>query len=90
LDEEQRKTALTLHKTLQHVQELISGGQNDGFEIVTEMRQMLIDGGVDSIDYAVVADPMTLETADFIDGKVVALIAAYVGETRLIDNLIIG
>jgi len=66
-----------------------SSGQNDGFEIVTEMRQMLIDGGVDSIDYAVVADPATLETADFIDGKVVALIAAYVGKTRLIDNLVI-
>ena len=90
LDAEQRKTALVLQKTLQHVRELITSGQNDGFEIVTEMRQMLIDGGVDSIDYAVVADPVTLETADFIDGKVVALIAAYVGKTRLIDNLVIG
>ena len=90
LDAEQRKTALVLHKTLQHVRDLITSGQNDGFEIVTEMRQMLIDGGVDSIDYAVVADPATLETADFIDGKVVALIAAYVGKTRLIDNLVIG
>ena len=90
LDAEQRKTALVLHKTLQHVRDLITSGQNDGFEIVTEMRQMLIDGGVDCIDYAVVADPATLETADFIDGKVVALIAAYVGKTRLIDNLVIG
>ena len=89
LDDKQRETALVLHRTLQHVRELITGGQNDGFEIVTEMRQMLIDGGVDSIDYAVVADPVTLETADFIDGPVVALIAAYVGETRLIDNLMI-
>ena len=90
LDAEQRKTALVLHKTLNHVKDLIDGGQNDGFEIVTEMRQMLIDGGVDGIDYAVVADPKTLETADFIDGKVVALIAAHVGKTRLIDNLVIG
>ena len=90
LDAEQRKTALVLHKTLNHVKDLIAGGQNDGFEIVTEMRQMLIDGGVDGIDYAVVADPKTLETADFIDGKVVALIAAHVGKTRLIDNLVIG
>lgn len=89
LDADGRKTALVLHKTLQHVRDLISSGQNDGFEIVTEMRQLLIDGGVDSIDYAVVADPTTLETADFIDGKVVALIAAYVGKTRLIDNLMI-
>jgi len=90
LDAEQRETALVLHKTLQHVRDLITSGQNDGFEIVTEMRQMLIDGGVDSIDYAVVADPITLETADFIDGQVVALIAAHVGKTRLIDNLVIG
>ncbi len=90
LDADQRETALVLHETLQHVSDLITSGQNDGFEIVTEMRQMLIDGGVDSIDYAVVADPVTLETADFIDGKVVALIAAYVGKTRLIDNLVIG
>ncbi len=90
LDAEQRKTALVLYRTLNHVRELISSGQNDGFEIVTEMRQLLIDGGVDSIDYAVVADPKTLETANFIDGKVVALIAAHVGKTRLIDNLVIG
>jgi len=38
LDAEQRKTALVLHKTLNHVKDLIDGGQNDGFEIVTEMR----------------------------------------------------
>ncbi len=89
LDADQRKTALVLYQTLQHTRDLITGGLNDGFEIVTEMRQMLIDGGVDNIDYAVVANPQTLETADFIDGPVVALVAAHVGKTRLIDNLMI-
>lgn len=89
LSEEERQIALTLSKTLAHVEELIGEGQTDGFEIVTEMRQMLIDGGVTSVDYAVVADPDTLATAEFVTLPVVALIAAHVGNTRLIDNRII-
>ena len=50
---------------------------------------MLIDGGVDVIDYAIVANPVDLETSDPINLPVVALIAAHVGKTRLLDNRII-
>ncbi len=89
LSDQEREIALTLSRTLSHVEEMIHEGQTDGFEIVTEMRQMLIDGGVTSVDYAVVADPKTLNTAETISLPVVALIAAHVGETRLIDNRII-
>ena len=89
LSEEQREIALTLSKTLNRVETLIHEGQNDGFELITEMRQMLIDGGVTSVDYVAIADPQTLDTAEFVTLPAVALIAAYVGETRLIDNRII-
>lgn len=89
LNAEERQIALTISQTLAHVETMIREGQNDGFEIVTEMRQMLIDGGVTSVDYAVVADPETLATAEFVTLPVVALIAAHVGKTRLIDNRII-
>jgi pantoate--beta-alanine ligase len=90
LDSEQRVVATSLNKTLDHVEQLVVGGLRDGFEVITEMRQMLIDAGVDNIDYAIVADPETLATVDSIDSTVVALIAAYVGETRLIDNRVIA
>ena len=89
LSDEERTIALTLSKTLNHVEQLIREGQTDGYEIVTEMRQMLIDGGVTSVDYAVIADPQTLNTAESISLPAVALIAAHVGKTRLIDNRII-
>jgi pantoate--beta-alanine ligase len=56
---------------------------------MSEMRQMLIDSGVSDIDYAVVADPTTLEVVDDVEGAVVALIACQVGQTRLIDNRVI-
>jgi len=90
LSPEHRAIALSLSKTLDHIEQQILDGQRDGFEVITEMRQMLIDAGVESIDYAIVADPQTLATVDPIELPVVALIAAYVGETRLIDNRVIG
>lgn len=46
--------------------------------------------GVDSIDYAVLADANQLRPIDSLDQPSVALIAARVGETRLIDNRVIG
>ena len=60
------------------------------FEIITEMRQDLIDAGVDRIDYAIVADPVSLDTCDPIKLPVVALIAVHVGKIRLIDNRLIA
>ena len=90
LSDEERTIALSLSKTLAHVERMIREGQTDGYEIVTEMRQMLIDGGVTSVDYAVIADPQTLNTAESISLPAVALIAAHVGKTRLIDNRIIA
>lgn len=89
LSPEERKRALTLSRTLDQVEQLIRSGVNDGFEIITEMRQGLIDGGVERIDYAIIANPRTLETLDPIELPAVALIAASVGDTRLIDNRLI-
>ena len=90
LSTEHRIIALSISKTLNEIEKQISGGLRDGFEVITEMRQMLIDGGVDSIDYAIIANPETLETSDPIELPAVALIAVHVGSTRLIDNRVIG
>ena len=89
LSTEEREIALSLKRTLDIAREQIEQGQRDGFELITEMRQSLIDGGVTSVDYAVVADPDTLETQDPIQLPCVILIAAHVGTTRLIDNCVI-
>lgn len=89
LSEEEREIALSLNQTLEHVEQQIRNGQRDGFEIITAMRQNLIDAGVDSIDYAIVANPDTLSTCDPIQLPVVALIAIHIGKTRLIDNRLI-
>lgn len=86
----QRKIALSLYRCLQHVRTAILDGETDGQAAMAEMNQMLIDGGVNSIDYAVICNPDTLEIANTIAPPVVALIACRVGATRLIDNVLIG
>ncbi len=89
LSSEERKIALSLNRTLKHVEKLVQSGLTDSYELVTEMRQMLIDANVTSIDYAIVANPKTLEIEDPLPNPAVAMIAAHVGTTRLIDNVLI-
>jgi pantoate--beta-alanine ligase len=85
----QRPVALAIHRSMQAAAEEIQSGQVDAHQLMAEMRQYLIDNGITKIDYAVIAHPETLEVVDSIRGPVVLLIAAYVDETRLIDNCLI-
>ena len=89
LNPDQRATALSLHRCLQHVRASVLDGKTDGQALMDEMNQMLLAAGVSSIDYAVVCDPENLEIAIAVRRPVVALIACRVGPTRLIDNVLI-
>jgi len=87
LSVDQRPAALGLYRALMEARRAVQQGEVDGHALMNEMRQVLIDSGVDSIDYAVVADPDTLDVLDQIDDRTLGLVACRVGTTRLIDNL---
>ena len=88
LDPSQRQMADSIYQALNHAQQLVQQGEIDGRAVSAEMVQFLIDHGIDQIDYAVLADPQTLQTLDQVTLPAIALIAAFVGQTRLIDNRI--
>ena len=50
---------------------------------------ILAEQGV-GIDYVEVADPETLAPLDMARGNMILLVAARLGKTRLIDNLLIS
>ncbi len=89
LSSTERETATCLSKALQRVAELVESGEIDIAVLESAMQSILLEAGVSMIDYARVVDVDTLETMKSLDSPSVALIAARIGATRLIDNRII-
>ncbi len=89
LSGDERSSALVLHRSLRLARSLWEQGVRDAGEIRTRMRS-LIDGepGVRA-DYVSVADPATLDEVDLVEPPALVSIAAHVGRTRLIDNLVL-
>tara|TARA_R110000796_G_scaffold252199_2_gene385576 strand:+ start:14016 stop:14867 length:852 start_codon:yes stop_codon:yes gene_type:complete len=86
LSEAERQTAPVLYRTLQAIAHDIQSGQRDFANIIERARQQLEAAGLraDYLDLrdAVSLKPVTEQTTDM-----VVLAAAYLGKTRLIDNL---
>lgn len=89
LNAAQRETALCLWQSLALVQQLVFGGERSVATLESVMHQQLIAGGVDRIDYARVVHQETLADLTELAPPAIALIAAHVGSTRLIDNLML-
>lgn len=89
LTPEERERALVISRALFRCRERVAAGERDARELAVDLMQDLIDGGMDSIDYAVIADGQTLESLNVISDDAVALVAGHVGRTRLIDNLLL-
>lgn len=86
----QRSRALSLSRALREANAAVASGETDAAVIEQGMRRVLTEAAVDEIEYAAVADRFTLHPLTKIDRPAVALIAARVGGTRLIDNQLLG
>jgi pantoate--beta-alanine ligase len=85
----QRQQALVLTRSLRLAEELVAGGERQADEILRHMRELLSTEPEVAVQYVTIADPQTLKPVDQIGAGAVALIAARVGATRLIDNVLL-
>jgi pantoate--beta-alanine ligase len=84
----ERKAARSLYRSLQKAKELLQKGERKADRILDEVKGILQSEPLVKIDYVQVCDAHTLQDVDRIEGDVVIAIAAYLGKTRLIDNLV--
>jgi len=90
LDGEQRKRALVLHGSLRRVKELADAGERDAAKLAAAGRQEIgRENGV-RLDYFEIVNAETLEPVDNVAGGALVAVAAVVGTTRLIDNVVLG
>jgi pantoate--beta-alanine ligase len=85
---EERKAASSLYRSLQKAKELLQKGEQRADRILLEMKEILQSEPLVRIDYAQICDAHTLQDVNRIERDVVVALAAYLGKTRLIDNLV--
>jgi len=90
LSPDERVRAVALSEALGEAARHVQDGTTDSSVVTQRMHDMLRKAGVQKIDYVAIADANTLESIDRIDRPAVALIAVYVGATRLIDNALLN
>ncbi|HEY3928552.1 MAG TPA: pantoate--beta-alanine ligase [Candidatus Koribacter sp.] len=89
LTPEQRKKALVLHRALLRVQMLADTGETDAAKLLEAGKQVVAEEAGARLDYFEIVNAETLDpVADINKGALVA-VAAYVGTTRLIDNVVL-
>jgi pantoate--beta-alanine ligase len=86
---EERGKAATLHRALCAGEDLVRAGVREPDKVRRKMRAVLLSVPGVEVDYAEVVDPDTLAPADAPGRAVALLVAARIGRTRLIDNLLV-
>jgi pantoate--beta-alanine ligase len=88
LSPDERQRALAISKALRFAQEQVKSGNNDAAGLLESMRALLLEQQM-TIDYIAAIDPRTLMPRAVIDTPTTFAIAARVGTTRLIDNMLV-
>jgi pantoate--beta-alanine ligase len=89
LNPEQRKQALVLYRSLMRVQTLADQGESSAARLRVAGEQLMAEEPAVKLDYFEIVNRDTLDPVDDIAGGALVAVAAYVGSTRLIDNIVV-
>lgn len=89
LDSAQRSRALVLYRALEEVQQLYEKGERSVSKLISAAVQIFEREPDVHLDYFEIVDPDTLEPRADLAGRSLVAVAAFVGSTRLIDNLLL-
>jgi pantoate--beta-alanine ligase len=90
LNAEDRRRALVLNRSLQEVRKKFTAGERDAGPLIAAAREILAQEPEVHLDYCEIVDPDTLDPVEGITKKTLVAVAAYVGTTRLIDNIVLN
>ena len=82
----ERPAATVLYRSLKLAEDL---GTSDANEVRRRMHDLIDTEPIATADYVSVADAETLEELDVVDRPALVSVAVRIGETRLIDNILI-
>jgi pantoate--beta-alanine ligase len=90
LNSEERIRALVLHRSLQRVQQEFQVGERIAANLVCSAKETFASEQLVALEYFEIIDPDTLESVERISQDTLVAVAAKVGSTRLIDNVVLN
>jgi pantoate--beta-alanine ligase len=90
LSAEERKSALSLSRSLALAKHLFEAGEKDSGVILRRVARYIEEHPLTAIDYVRISDVDTIEEAKTVDSNTFIAMAVKVGATRLIDNYVFG
>ena len=89
LSAEERRAATVLHRALEAARAELTAGVRDSLHLQSAIRRALEAEPLAAVDYAEIVDAYAFEPVTRIARPCYALLAVFIGKTRLIDNLYI-
>lgn len=89
LSPQQRKQALVLHRALMCVETLADTGEDSSAKLIEAGKQVMADEPGARLDYFELVNPETLDPVGDISHGALVAVAAFIGNTRLIDNVVL-
>jgi pantoate--beta-alanine ligase len=90
LNSEERRAATVLQRALVEARRELNAGIRDALQLQTALRKILSNETLARVDYVEMVDAESFEPVSSIGARpVYALLAVFIGKTRLIDNLFI-
>jgi len=89
LNPQQRKQALVLHRSLLRTKKLWDAGERNAANLVAAAREEFTEEKSVRLDYFEIVDPDNLDSLEDVANGALLAVAAFVGTTRLIDNLVL-
>jgi pantoate--beta-alanine ligase len=87
LTEEERRAAPVLYRALERVWQALAAGERAAAPLEEILRTTVAAEPLARLDYAAVVDAAALQPVERVQGRVLVLLAARLGGTRLLDNL---
>ncbi|MFY9702894.1 MAG: pantoate--beta-alanine ligase [Terriglobales bacterium] len=89
LNREERQRALVLQRSLQEARRQFDAGERLAARLIAAAKEVFVREPQVRLDYFEVVDPETLDPVERISGRTLVAVAAFVGTTRLIDNVVL-
>jgi pantoate--beta-alanine ligase len=90
LNRDERGRALVLRRSLEQVQQEFQAGERTAAKLISAAKEVFAREPHVVLDYFEIVDPDTLDPVERISQRTLAAVAAYVGSTRLIDNIVLN